>query len=108
MVSKLVVGPINKGLRTDRLPFVIDNDSFPTLVNAYQWRGRVKRKRGTRELGRLNRNIGTTNGSGNLVVSITPIPIATGISSFKIGSDVFVDPGTTSNPATQTLLTNSS
>lgn len=55
MMDKIVVGPINKGLRTDRLPFVIDNDSFPILINAYQWRGRVKRKRGTSFLNRLTR-----------------------------------------------------
>lgn len=55
MGEKIVVGPINKGLRNDRTPFVINNDSFPTLINAYQWRGRVKRKRGTSLLGRLQR-----------------------------------------------------
>ncbi len=55
MGDKIVVGPINKGLRLDREPFVIDNDSFPTLINAYQWRGRIKRKRGTSFLGRLTR-----------------------------------------------------
>ncbi len=55
MAEKIVVGPINRGLRTDRTAFVIDNDSFPTLLNAYQWRGRVKRKRGTVSLGRLSR-----------------------------------------------------
>jgi len=55
MGEKIVVGPINKGLKLDRTPFVIDNDSFPTLINAYQWRGRVKRKRGTSFLTRLNR-----------------------------------------------------
>jgi len=71
MGEKLVVGPVNKGLRTDREPFVIDNDSFPTLVNAYQWRGRVKRKRGTSLLGRLNRYFSSGavtisfDGSGN-------------------------------------------
>ena len=47
MGEKLVIGPIDKGLKTDREPFNIDNDSFPLLINAYQWRGRVKRKRGT-------------------------------------------------------------
>lgn len=55
MGEKLVVGPINQGLRTDRLAFNIDDDSFPTLINAYQWRGRIKRKRGTSPLGRLTR-----------------------------------------------------
>jgi hypothetical protein len=96
-MPKLVVGPINKGLRTDRLPFNIDNDSFPTLINAYQWRGRLKRKRGTAELCRLQRIIGTTNGSGNLTVTISPQPITAGISSFMVvGStttDIFTDPG---------------
>jgi hypothetical protein len=71
MSEKLVIGPVNKGLRTDREPFVIDNDSFPVLVNAYQWRGRVKRKRGTQLITRLQRafNSGATtiafDGSGN-------------------------------------------
>ncbi len=60
MGEKIVIGPINKGLRNDRTAFNIDNDSFPTLINAYQWRGRVKRKRGTALLGRLNRNISPT------------------------------------------------
>jgi hypothetical protein len=78
MGEKIVVGPYNKGLRNDRPPFMIDNDSFPTLTNAYQWRGRIKRKRGTSFLARLQRffnsaissyNSGTTtitlDGSGN-------------------------------------------
>ena len=61
MGEKIVVGPINKGLRKDREPFVIDNDSFPVLLNAYQWRGRVKRKRGTSLLGRLQRAMPTAS-----------------------------------------------
>ncbi len=55
MGEKLVIGPINKGFRNDVTPFNIDNDSFPTLINAYQWRSRLKRKRGTALLGRLER-----------------------------------------------------
>jgi len=57
MSENIVIGPFNKGLRNDRPPFMIDNDSFPILQNAYQWRGRVKRKRGTSLLGRLKREI---------------------------------------------------
>lgn len=68
-MSKIVVGPINKALRTDVTAFNIDNDAFPYLVNAYQWRGRIKRKRGTAKLGRLQRyisgNDGNTGGAGN-------------------------------------------
>ncbi len=66
MGEKLVVGPINQGIRTDRTPFVIDNDSFPVLQNAYQWRGRVKRKRGTALLTRLERYFDSTKSYYNL------------------------------------------
>ena len=104
MGEKLVIGPINRGLRTDRTAFVIDNDSFPTLINAYQWRGRVKRKRGTQFLGRLSRYLGTTDGSGNLTVTIAPTPIISGIVSFTIGTDIFTDQGG-SSPVT--MITNS-
>jgi len=84
MGEKIIVGPVNRGLRNDRTPFIIDNDSFPTLLNAYQWRGRIKRKRGTSLLGRLTRffdstnisyNTGTTtitlngSGAGNLLIN---------------------------------------
>lgn len=53
MGQKLIVGPINSGQKTNRTAFNIDNDSFPKLINAFQWRGRVKRKRGTSFIGRL-------------------------------------------------------
>lgn len=68
MGEKIIIGPINKGLRKDRTAFVIDNDSFPVLINAFQWRGRVKRKRGTSLLGRLTRYFNSTN------ISYSPAP----------------------------------
>ncbi len=61
MGEKLIIGPIDKGLKQDREPFNIDNDSFPTLINAYQWRGRAKRKRGTTFLTHLNRFFDSSN-----------------------------------------------
>lgn len=54
MPDQIYIGNFSKGLTLNRLPFNIDNDAFPTLSNAYSWRGRVKRKRGTATLGRLN------------------------------------------------------
>ncbi len=36
MGQKLVVGPFNMGLRNDRPAFMIDNENFPVLKNAYQ------------------------------------------------------------------------
>lgn len=98
MGEKILVGPLTKGLRNDVTPFNVDNESFPTLVNAYQWRGRIKRKRGTELLGRLTRyfdstgveyNPGTTtqnlsSGAGNLL---------TGFTSSGIQSDATIVPG---------------
>lgn len=72
MGEKIVVGPINKGLKTDREPFNIDNDSFPTLINAYQWRGRIKRKRGTSPINRLKRHFVSTSVSYNPEAFATP------------------------------------
>ncbi len=57
MPDQIYIGNFAKGLKTDRLPFNIDNDAFPTLYNMYSWRGRIKRKRGTKALNRLQRNI---------------------------------------------------
>src|SRR5271166_1522181 len=106
MSQQVYVGNYRKGLVQNPLAFNIDNDAFPELINAYVWRGRVKRKRGTVFLGRLQRNLGMTDGAGNLTVTISPIPIATGVVSFTVGTNVFTDPGTTADPGTQTLLTN--
>ncbi len=114
MGDKIVIGPITKGLRNDVTPFNIDNDSFPVLLNAYQWRGRIKRKRGTSLFGRLTRkpmglfgagvsyylSLGNTDGAGALTVnlislfslevnaSITPSSL-----SIRIGAQTFTDDG---------------
>jgi len=109
MGEKIVVGPIDRGLRNDRTAFNIDNDSFPTLVNAYQWRGRVKRKRGTEFLGRLTRFFNSTissysststitlaaiTGAGNLLTGFslqTNGNIVPGTVTITIGANVYTD-----------------
>jgi hypothetical protein len=110
MGEKIVVGPMAKGLKTNPLAFYIDNDSFPQLINAYPWRGRVKRRRGTSQLGQLQRIIGTTDGSGNATITISPHPIAIGVVTFTVGTNIFTDPGgaspvtlLTTGPGTATL-----
>src|ERR1700730_6527219 len=71
--QQLIVGNIGKGFTSDPLAFNIDNDSFPVLVNAYQWRGRIKRKRGTSFLGRVTRffNSNSTSYSETATISLT-------------------------------------
>lgn len=70
MVEKLIVGPIDGGMRKNREQFAVDNDSFPQLINAYQWRGRVKRKRGTSLLNRLTRYFDSSVSSYGSITTI--------------------------------------
>ncbi len=106
--SPLKITGNSTGLVQERENFLLPDDAYPILQNAYVWRERIKRKKGFQLLGRLQRTIGTTDGAGNAVIVITPFPLNTGISSFQIGIDIFTDPGTTADPGVQVLLTNSS
>jgi len=103
--SPLRIAGMSSGLVQERENFLIPDDAYPNLENAYVWRERILRKKGYQLLGRLRRKIGTTNGSGNLVVAITPTPIQPGIASFVVGSDNFQDWG---GASPVTLRTNSS
>ena len=67
-VQKLVIGNIQAGYETDKKPFLLDNDAFPLLNNAYVWRKRIMRKRGTTQLGRLQRTI-TSQSAGMYTLS---------------------------------------
>lgn len=126
MGEKIVVGPINRGLKNDVRPFNIDNDSFPTLVNAYQWRSRLKRKRGTAKLNRLKRFFNSTSvsynsgpttfvldgtGNGNLLVNASWTlqadgNIVSGSVTITVGANVYTDPsedGTLTGPNPGTI-----
>lgn len=87
MGEKLVIGPMSGGLKQNPLAFYIDNDSFPQLVNAYPWRGRIKRKRGTSILGRLNRLITSTLSNPILTLNGAGAGSANLISVFSLESD---------------------
>jgi hypothetical protein len=83
MPEKLVVGQQFKGQNTYYEPFNIDNNSFPQLVNAFPFRGRIKRKRGTSPLGRLTRFFDSTNISYNN--PITTIALVGGAGNLLTG-----------------------
>lgn len=90
MVEKLKVLPISGGLRNDLLAFNIDDDTFPQLINAFQWRGRVKRKRGTILLNRLQRVFN----SGATTITLDGSGIGNLISGFSLQANGSVSPGT--------------
>lgn len=109
MPDQILIGNLGKGLTKDRLPFVIDNDAFPTLENFYVWRGRAKRKRGTVALARLQRQVqlaavpnawqyaqfALVAGAGNLLSAISApstASITPGTVSITVGANTYTDP----------------
>ena len=54
--SPLKITGMSQGLIQNRENFLLPNDAYPTLNNAYVWRERIKRKKGCQLLGRLQRN----------------------------------------------------
>lgn len=101
--SPLKITGMTTGLVQSRENFLLPDDAYPVLQNAYVWRERILRKRGCQFLGRLRLKIGATNGAGAFSVAIVPNPTA-GIASFQIGTDIFTDPG---GAGLVVLLTNS-
>lgn len=94
MTSKIIVGPIDSGLQQNRTQFNIDNDSFPILINAYQWRGRVKRKRGTSLLCRLRRFFDSNNPSYGSITTFNLVAGAGNIlTSFLLQVNGNIEPG---------------
>ena len=111
MSSSLIIANFATGLETDRKPFIINNDAFPTMTNAYVWRGRILKKRGTIQLGRLQVNLsgsslGNTSGSGALsinIITFLTLPssssIVLGSITVTVGAQIFTEtsPGVLSN-----------
>lgn len=70
------------GIRRDVQSFLVSNDSFPTLENAYLFRGRIQKRscfKFVGNSGRLNGTIGTTDGAGNFSITLLDGMLAPGI-----------------------------
>jgi hypothetical protein len=120
MPEQIYIGNFSQGLTTNRKPEIIDNDAFPILFNAYSWRGEAKRKRGTKLLAQLKRQIKSVAvpvnpwefsplvlvaGAGNLITgpwtqgpSATPVTletsggIAPGSITVVVGANTYTEP----------------
>jgi len=106
MADRFFIGPYNSGLIRDRKPFLLPDEAFSTMRNAYVFRDRTRKRFGARPMNgavaasvqqlftRFRINVGTTNGAGNLS-STTPldtgVPIATPAigQNFSVGTEIF-------------------
>lgn len=91
MVDTTYIGNFTGGLKTDRLPFNINNDTFPTMVNFYSWRGRAKRKRGTVTLGRAEVQLFSSNATAAITGASQSNPcVITASNTFSVGETVTI------------------
>jgi len=99
--DKFLIAPLDSGLRLDLKPWMISNDSYAQLDNAYMFRGRVVKRFGSYLMGsgapagkeqlhsRLRINIGVIGAGGQLN---TVLPGALGYTNgmaFSMGSTMF-------------------
>lgn len=84
----------NSGLQRNVKPFMITDQAFQNLNNAYAWRGRIRKRFGSRWLGntqlltRLRIKVDTTDGGGT---SSGTVPTGSGAvgQMFSIGTNIF-------------------
>jgi len=100
---------LRDGTRRDVEPFLLENDAFPVLENAYLFRGRVQRRSCFSKMGsglsRLRWQIGTTDGSGNFSYTLPDAPITSAVSQFISGTSLFTDSGVAGAPANLLSIT---
>jgi hypothetical protein len=91
--DKFLIAPFNSGLQTNLRPFMIMDDAFESLNNAYAFRGRIRKRFGSLLMGnsqllsRLRVQVGTVG------AAISPVPGSPGSGAigqmFSAGPDIF-------------------
>ena len=116
--DRFMIAPINTGMQTDLKPWLIPDDAFSSLINAYVFRGRVRKRFGTtlmnqsvasgvaQQYSRFRVLLGNTNSmTGNFTATV-PGTINSSFfgQMFSVGDDMFTVPAV-GNPVT--MLTTS-
>lgn len=108
--DRFLIAPFNSGLQTDLAPWILAEDAFTRLNNAYIRHGRLNKRFGSRLMGvgedataplssRLRIQVDTTDGAGSSS-GATPISLGAIGQIFSIGDEIF-----TVHQATGTLYT---
>ncbi len=106
--SPLKIVGMTVGLVQDREEFLLPDDAYPALQNAYVWRERILRKKGYELLGRLQRSVSVTGniltaGAINLFSVLSLEPTAT-IAPGTINIVGVTDGTTYTDPASNGVL----
>jgi hypothetical protein len=98
--DRFLIAPLNSGMQTDLRPWLVPDDAFETLNNAYVFRGRLRKRFGSQWMGstqlssRLRIQLETTDMSGNVSTFIPRtgnVPYVQGAigQMFSIGTELF-------------------
>ena len=105
--DKFLIAPLNSGLTTDTKPWMISDDSYESLENAYSFRGRIRKRYGSQWMGtsQLNTRLryrpiikyaipganGTTSNVGAAAGALLAPPFVAGVigDTFDIGGQIF-------------------
>ncbi len=107
-----LIAPIEEGLINRTEPWLIPNNAFAKLENAYVWRGKIRKKSGYTFLGRLHltpevlpEDLGVTSNLNIFTATLANVPISPGtvvINVATIPALIFTDNGngTLTSPTT--------
>ncbi len=116
--DRFLIGPVSIGLQTDLKPFMIPDEAFTQLNNAYVFRGRVRKRFGSRLMGADQRSsrfrvalqggaaIGITDGAGAAAGTVPGALFQVG-QMFSIGTALYTvnNPNAGAQPMLQTVPT---
>ncbi len=103
--DRFLIAPIRTGMQTNLKPWLIPDDAFQQLNNAYVFRGRVRKRFGSRLMGtgwsslltaplfsRFRINLGNTTGGGGATGILPVFPLTQFGQMFSIGNEIFTVP----------------
>ncbi len=119
--DRFFIGPLETGLQNDVRPWLIPDDAFEILNNAYIFRGRLRKRFGTRLMNgdvaaaveqltsRVRISLGNTDGNGDISVTVPGATFKVG-QLFSISAEIFTvnatgTPGTLLITGSATLAT---
>jgi hypothetical protein len=97
--DRSIIAPFNSGWETDLPPWMLPEDAFRLMVNAYVWRGVARKRFGSRLMGggsgvtaqlrsRLSVELGITDGTGAATGTVPGSYFDVG-QAFSIGNEIF-------------------
>ncbi|MFI5332571.1 MAG: hypothetical protein ACHQVS_00550 [Candidatus Babeliales bacterium] len=99
--DRFIIAPFDTGLQTDVRPWLVPDDAFVSLKNAYVFRGRVRKRFGSLYTGNGAQNVytaqlfsrlavllGTTSGAGVLAGNVPGNVFGIG-QAFSVGTEMF-------------------